>query len=69
LSLISPEPAVPSAGEPDAEGFVARARLEGHIVVTLTPKGGTGKPVTLTIPLEATIGTGGGLISAGFVEE
>jgi hypothetical protein len=70
LSLVTPEPL--DADVPRLEArteYTAVAQLEGQIVVTLTPKGTTGEPMTLTIPLMATVAGAEGLTPAGPAEE
>jgi hypothetical protein len=69
LSLITPEPVEAREHEVGAKAFVANARLEGQLVVTLTQPGSTAEPITLRIPLEVTIAEAERLVSAGSVEE
>ena len=69
LSLVTPEPAGDIEARESPTEFTAIARLEGQIVVTLTPKGMNGEPMRLTIPLTANVAGAEGLIPAGPAEE
>ena len=70
LSVVTPEPLDASAQELEAPTeFTAIARLEGQIVVTLSPRGTGGEPITLTIPVTAKVAGPKGLIPAGPAEE
>lgn len=69
LSLVTPAPVEDAGGLEAQQEFTAVAHLEGQIVVTLTPKGLTSEPLTLTIPLTAKVAGAQGLIPAGPAEE
>jgi hypothetical protein len=70
LSLVTPMPLeVDAYALGAAEGFTASARLEGQVVVTLSPRRGNVEPITLTIPVRAAIAGADRLIAAGAAEE
>lgn len=68
LSLVPPDPAVNDAQQPEPREFTAVARLEGQIVITISPRG-KGQPITLTLPVTASLPQAGGGIPAGTAEE
>lgn len=70
LSLVTPEPLDADVQRLETRTeFTAIARLEGQIVVTLSPRGIGGEPITLTIPVAAKVAGPKGLIPAGPAEE
>jgi hypothetical protein len=69
LSLVVTDSAVDDVQHIEApREFTAVARLEGQIVITVSPLGG-GEPITLTLPVTATLPPARGNIPAGTFEE
>lgn len=70
LSLVTPVPLdVDAYALGLAREFTADARLEGQVIVTLSPKTGNGEPITLTIPVRTTVAGANRLVAAGAAEE
>lgn len=69
LNLVPTDSATEDAQQvEDPREFTAVARLEGQIVITVYPKG-KGQPITLTLPVTASLPRAGRDILAGTVEE
>jgi hypothetical protein len=68
LSLVMPDSALDDLQQIEApREFTAVARLEGRIVITVSPTGG-GRPITLTLPVSASLPRADG-IPAGTLDE
>jgi hypothetical protein len=69
LSLVMADSVVDDVLDAEApREFTAVARLEGQIVITVSPIG-RGEPITLTLPVTASLPSAGRGIPAGTAEE